>query len=84
MNRKCMHMDISKLAHNGYYSHIHWAFANVTTDFQVDVSGEQDQFDGLKKLTLPFKILSFGGWGFSTAPYTYTVLRNGVKDGNRQ
>lgn len=82
--RECLNMDISKLDNNGYYSAVHWAFANITTDWQVDVSGQQEQFDGMLNLTLIDKFLSFGGWGFSTTSYTYSILRNGVKDRNRR
>lgn len=66
------------------YTHIHWAFGNITDSWEVDVSGLQEQFDGLKELKDIQKILSFGGWGFSTEPYTHKIFREGVKDGNRQ
>lgn len=85
LQRPCLHMDISKLEGNSYYTHVHWSFANVTLNtWEVDVSGAQSQFEGLLKLTGIKRILSFGGWGFSTSPYTFQVFRNGVKDGNRQ
>jgi hypothetical protein len=77
-------MDISKLEGSLYYTHVHWAFANITEAFEVDVSGYQGQFDGLKKIDDLKRILSFGGWGFSTTGYTYSILRNGVKGANRQ
>jgi hypothetical protein len=77
-------MDISKITDGGYYTHVHWAFANITTSWQVDVSGAQDQFDGLLKLTGIKRIVSFGGWGFSTDPYTFNIFRTGMLDGNRQ
>lgn len=82
--RPCMHMDISKFQDNNYYTRVHWAFANVTTDWAVDVSSAQDQFDGLVKLTGKKRILSFGGWEFSTGENTFNIFRDGVKDGNRQ
>ncbi|KAJ5901127.1 glycoside hydrolase [Penicillium tannophilum] len=84
MDRKCMKMDISKIEGDSYYTHIHWAFANITESFTVDVSGYPEQFDGLKKIDGLKRILSFGGWGFSTTEYTYSVLRNGVKESNRK
>jgi chitinase len=84
MNRPCANMDISKITLDGYYTHVHWAFANISTNWAVDVSGQQDQFDGLLKLEKIKRILSFGGWGFSTDTYTHNIFRNGVKDGNRQ
>lgn len=69
---------------DGYYTHVHWAFGNITTSWEVDVSGTQEQFDGLLKLENIQRIMSFGGWGFSTDPYTHNIFRAGVRDGNRQ
>ncbi|OJJ96909.1 hypothetical protein ASPACDRAFT_1859003 [Aspergillus aculeatus ATCC 16872] len=83
-DRPCLHMDFSKFQGSDYYTHVHWAFANVTTNWAVDVSGYQDQFDGLLNLTGISRILSFGGWGFSTTSYTYSVFRTGVQAANRQ
>lgn len=77
-------MDVSKFEGNTYYTHVHWAFANVTTDWEIDVSGAKIQFNGLLGLTRIKRIVSFGGWGFSTSDYTFSIFRNGVKDGNRQ
>lgn len=77
-------MDVSKMTEDDTYTHVHWAFGNLTDDWQVDVSGQQEQFDGLLKLEGIKRIMSFGGWGFSTEASTHLVFRNGVKDGNRQ
>ncbi len=84
LDRPCDNMDISKVTDSGYYTHVHWAFANITTSWQVDVSGAQDQFDGLLNLTGIKRIVGFGGWGFSTDEYTFNIFRTGVLDGNRQ
>ena len=84
LQRPCLNMDISQLQGNTDYSYVHFAFANITSDWQVDVSGAQDQFDGFVKLTGISRILSFGGWGFSTDAYTHTIFRTGVRDGHRQ
>ncbi|KAI0191619.1 hypothetical protein F4808DRAFT_476023 [Astrocystis sublimbata] len=83
LNRKCANMDISKMSEGGY-THVHWAFGNITQSWKVDVSGLQKQFDGLLKLKNIQRIMSFGGWGFSTEPYTHNIFRQGVRDGNRQ
>jgi GH18 family chitinase len=77
-------MDISKMVEDGYYTHVHWAFGNITENWEVDVSGSQEQFDGLLKLEGIQRIMSFGGWGFSTDAYTHNIFRTGVRDGNRQ
>lgn len=77
-------MNIDKLQGSDYYTHLHWAFANVTKDWKVDVSGAQPLFHGLLELKGPSRILSFGGWAFSTNSDTVDIFRDGVKDGNRQ
>ncbi len=71
-------MDISKMNYASYYTHVHFAFANITHDFQIDVSGLKDQFDGLVALKDIKRILSFGGWSFSTASDTAPIFRQGV------
>lgn len=65
------------------YTHIHWAFANVTEDFKVDVSGGKDSFDTFKEMTDIERIISFGGWDFSTKPGTFDILREAAKPENR-
>ncbi|KAJ3557281.1 hypothetical protein NPX13_g9959 [Xylaria arbuscula] len=82
--RPCANMDISKMTDGDYYTHVHWSFGNITNNWEVDVSGLQEQFDGLKKLEDIKRILSFGGWGFSTEPYTHHIFRQGIQNGNRQ
>lgn len=77
-------MDVSKLDGSFYYAHIHWAFANITQGYEVDVSGSQGSLNALKEIGGLKCILSFGGWGFSTTRYNYSILRNGVKEANRQ
>lgn len=41
------------------------------------------EFKNFKRIAGPQKILSFGGWDFSTGPKTYTILRKGVEPANR-
>lgn len=65
------------------YTHIHWSFANVTEDFRVDISGAQEQFDLFKDMTGIERIISFGGWDFSTKPETFNILREAAKPANR-
>ncbi|KAI3322279.1 glycoside hydrolase family 18 protein [Xylariaceae sp. AK1471] len=72
-----MRIDTSK------YTHIHFAFANITSAFDIDVSGVQAQFDDFKALTDVKRIITFGGWDFSTAPGTYNILREATRAANR-
>lgn len=61
----------------------HFAFANVTTSFNVDIGSAKAQFDRFKAMTGIKKIISFGGWDFSTKPGTFNILREAVKSANR-
>ncbi|KAL2807808.1 hypothetical protein BJX63DRAFT_425114 [Aspergillus granulosus] len=82
--RACLHMDITNID-TDWFTHIHFAFGDITPDFKVDVSPVQDQFD--KLLTMSGsnikRILSFGGWAFSVERPTYTIFREGVTPENR-
>ncbi|KAL8393756.1 hypothetical protein RB595_003486 [Gaeumannomyces hyphopodioides] len=82
-NRNCLKMNVDQID-TTKYSHIHFAFADITpNDFRVDVSKIQAQFELFKAMTGVKKIISFGGWEFSNSPGTYAILRNAVKPGNR-
>ncbi|KAH9204631.1 putative glycosyl hydrolase, family 18 [Leptodontidium sp. 2 PMI_412] len=80
--RPCLHMHVDSI-NTATYTHIHFAFGNITSNFQVDVSGAQDEFDRFKKMTGIKKIISFGGWAFSTEPGTFKILREATKAANR-
>jgi LysM repeat protein len=81
-NRECLHMHVDSI-NTKLYTHVHFAFANITTDFQIDISGAQDEFDRFKAMTGVKRIISFGGWAFSTEPGTFKILREATKSGNR-
>lgn len=69
------------------YSHIHFAFAKITKDFQVDVSTVKDEFEHFKAIGTPrtkLRVLSFGGWSFSTSQDSYAIFKNGVSEANRE
>lgn len=54
-------MDVSQINAGGSetYSHIHFAFATITTDWKVDITKVQSQFDKFVKMsTKAKKILS--------------------------
>jgi chitinase len=74
--------DIPKLETK--YTHIHFAFAGITADYQVNVSSIQDQFDKFRRASGYKRILAFGGWSFSTEIQTVSIFRDGVRPGNRE
>ena len=62
-DRPCLNMRADQIP-TYQYTHIHFAFPNVTEDFKIDVSGVKDQFNRFKKLKGVKKIISLGGWAF--------------------
>lgn len=49
------------------YTHIHFAFATITPDgYEVDMGPIVNQYYYFKRISGAKKILSFGGWTFST------------------
>ncbi|KAM0454299.1 hypothetical protein ACHAPV_008378 [Trichoderma viride] len=81
-SRACLHMSPSEIPST--YTHVHFAFANITADYAVDVSEYSNIFDAFAQTSGFKKILSFGGWGFSTGPQTYPIFRSGVTPAQRQ
>jgi chitinase len=64
------------------HTHLHWAFGTVNSDFTVTVNDTYGQFSSFTQLPNGKKIISFGGWGFSTSPATYDVLREAMMPAN--
>ncbi|KAI1108458.1 class 5 chitinase 1 [Nemania sp. NC0429] len=80
--RPCLNMWPQSIP--AYYTHVHFAFANISDDYKVDVSAVDDMFKQFKAKTGFKHILSFGGWAFSTSPETYPIFRQGVTPEQRQ
>lgn len=81
--RSCLNMDITDMP-TGRITHIHFAFATVTKDFDVSVEAVKDQFQKYKDLkTNAKKIVSFGGWDFSTGENTFQLFRDATNAANR-
>jgi len=79
-DRPCSNMDVTEIPDR--YTHIHFAFADITPEFAITTARVQEQFDKFKKLTTAKRILSFGGWAFSTEVDTYRIFRSGVQPEN--
>ncbi|KAK8062875.1 hypothetical protein PG997_014972 [Apiospora hydei] len=84
LGRDCLFQDASQID-TSKHTHIHFGFGTLTTDYQVEVGDvlSSYQFSQFKKITGANKVLSFGGWAFSTEPATYSIFRNGVTPANR-
>ncbi|EEA26398.1 hypothetical protein TMatcc_005334 [Talaromyces marneffei ATCC 18224] len=82
-NRECLNMRSADLQGSSY-THIHWAFAGINPDFTVNITDDGDsQFTHFLQLTGVKRIISFGGWGYSTDPSTYDILRSAMTEANR-
>lgn len=77
-------MPITKLDTKAY-THVHFSFITLNEDFTISMNGVADQLSLFRGMTGFKKIVSLGGWGFSTEPATYAILRNAVAtEANRQ
>ncbi|KAF2223869.1 hypothetical protein BDZ85DRAFT_296027 [Elsinoe ampelina] len=81
-DRGCLRMTPNQIDKTKY-THVHYAFADITPDFRVDISQYPWQFEDFKQLSGIKRIISFGGWSFSTEVDTYPIFREGVTDANR-
>ncbi|PNY28367.1 Killer toxin subunits alpha/beta-like protein [Tolypocladium capitatum] len=83
-SRPCQRVDI-RTVDLKKYTHIHFAFATLTAGtYTVSMGPTLAQFYWFKRLSGVKKILSFGGWTFSTDPATYGIFRAGVQSANRE
>ncbi|THC89832.1 hypothetical protein EYZ11_010716 [Aspergillus tanneri] len=81
VDRTCLAMQASQLPSS--YSHVHFAFGQISSNFDVDISGYKSQFEAFANQKYFKRILSFGGWSFSTDLDSYPIFRDGVTDANR-
>ncbi|KAJ5274037.1 killer toxin alpha/beta [Penicillium angulare] len=80
-DRPCLNLRASDIDADTY-THIHWGFAGISDDFNVTINDTYGQWDGFKNIYGSKKILSFGGWGFSTSTSTYDKLREAMDPKN--
>lgn len=74
-------MDTDQLPSS--YSHIHFAFGEISSDYRVIISSVKDQFNIFAYQTSFKNTLSFGGWSFSSSLDFYPIFLNTVLDANR-
>ncbi|KAK4031213.1 glycoside hydrolase [Parachaetomium inaequale] len=81
VNRACLTMDASAIPSG--YTHMHYAFGGLSADYQVDLSKQITQWQRFAAITGFNRILSFGGWSFSTNVDSYPIFQDGVTEANR-
>ncbi|KAI5859516.1 glycoside hydrolase superfamily [Durotheca rogersii] len=73
--RPCLHMPVTSI-NASTYTHIHFSFITLNGDFSVNIGDFGDQLSAFKNMTGVKKVVSIGGWDFSTNPSTYKIFRD--------
>ncbi|EGX88043.1 glycosyl hydrolase, family 18, putative [Cordyceps militaris CM01] len=82
--RNCLYLKAEHANTDGTYTIIHWAFMEIDTEnWKPKIKDPHAQWEGFKSLTGVKKVISFGGWGYSTAPETYNILRQAMSPTHR-
>lgn len=66
------------------YTIIHWAFADLSSSYDPSISPYEEDWEIFKSATGYKKIVSFGGWAFSTEYNTFEIFRRGVDPDQRE
>ncbi|KAL4903811.1 hypothetical protein BDW74DRAFT_185906 [Aspergillus multicolor] len=82
-DRDCLNMPASDID-TSKYTHVHYAFGNISSDYEISVTDRWNTWTDFRNLTDVKKVMSFGGWGFSTNTATYSIFRTGVEAANRE
>lgn len=78
MNRDCLWLKAED-ANTGNYTHIHWGFAEIDPQsFKVVIKDEHNQWSAFKSLKNVKRIVSFGGWSYSTENPGATIMRQAI------
>jgi GH18 family chitinase len=79
MGRKCLRQSVENANTDGSYTHMHWGFLEIDpTDWTIVIKDPHKQWDAFKKLQNIKKIVSFGGWAYSTEEGTYNIIRDAI------
>ena len=81
-SRPCLTMSVDQI-NTTFYTHVHFAFATITSDYAINVTGLEDQLSLFSNMTGVKRVLSIGGWSFSTDADTYMIFREAVTIANR-
>ncbi|RAO73094.1 uncharacterized protein BHQ10_009106 [Talaromyces amestolkiae] len=84
VQRPCLKPWITQIDTTAY-THIHMSFATLNTDFSYNLSSVGSQWEDFLALTDVKRILTVGGWSFSTDASSYDIFRQAVSSSaNRQ
>ena len=84
LDRACLYQDALQV--DTSLTHLHFAFGTLDpNNYTVSVGDALSmyEFGNFKRVSGPLRILTIGGWDFSTSTSTYTIFREGVTAANR-
>jgi hypothetical protein len=82
IDRSCNTMRVGSIPSE--YTIVHWAFADLTRNYDIRVSPYEKDWAAFTQATGYKKVVSFGGWAFSTQATTYDIFRKGVGADQRE
>ena len=84
MDRPCLYQDVRQID-TTQFTHLHFAFGALDANYSVSMGDALStyEFNAFTQLTGVQRVVSFGGWAFSTDPSTYDIFRTGVTAANR-
>jgi chitinase len=77
LERACLKPLITEIDTSAY-THIHMSFATLNTDFSFNISSIEEQMDSFINLEGVKRVVTVGGWSFSTDASTYDIFREAV------
>ncbi|OAX82110.1 hypothetical protein ACJ72_03545 [Emergomyces africanus] len=79
LERDCLWLQAKDANTDGTYTHIHWSFAEIDPKtWKVVIKDPSKQWKDFKSLKKIKRIVSFGGWDYSTHPKTYNIIRSAI------
>lgn len=77
--RDCLRLKARDANTDSTYTHIHWAFAGIDpTTWKPVIEDGKDEWADFKALRNVKRIVSLGGWAYSTEPDTYHIIRSAI------
>jgi chitinase len=83
IERPCLRPLISDMDLSNY-THIHMSFATLNSDFSINISSIESQMSAFSSLSGVKRIITIGGWDFSTDAGTYDIFREAVSSADNR
>ncbi|KAL7962511.1 hypothetical protein V8C34DRAFT_325324 [Trichoderma compactum] len=79
LERDCLWLKAKNANTDGTYTHIHWGFATIDpSTWKPRINDTKGQWADFKRLPNVKKIVSIGGWAYSTEAATYNIIRQAI------